>query len=58
MGGATGGTQGNSPPTPHKGHFYKSSRTDEKNWGMGAWRHQPYLNFSLSLSQVVYKDRI
>jgi len=22
------------------------------------WRHQPYLNFSLSLSQVVYKDRI
>jgi len=26
--------------------------------GYGRWRHQPYLNFRLSLSQVVFKDQI
>jgi len=35
-GGATGGeTGGNSPPTPHKGHFCKSPKTDEKI--LGVW---------------------
>jgi len=28
-----GGTGGKGPPTPHKGHFYKSPRTDEKKIG-------------------------
>jgi len=30
------GTGGNSPPTSHKGHFDKSSKTDEKK--LGVWR--------------------
>jgi len=29
-GGATGRTGGNSSLTPHKGHFCKSSKTEEK----------------------------
>jgi len=50
---------GNSPPTPHKGYFCKSSKTDEKILEVwGEWRHQPYLNFSLTLSQMVFKERI
>jgi len=27
-----------------------------KVWG--EWRHQPCMNFSLTLSQVIFKDRI
>jgi len=45
--------------TPQRGHFCKSSKTDEKKiGGMGEWRHQPNLNFSLNLLQVVFKDQI
>jgi len=54
-----GGTGGTVPPTPHEGHFCKSSKTAEKILGVWkGWRYQPYLNFRLSLSQVVFKDQI
>jgi len=33
--GAMGVTGGNSPSTPHKGHFCKSPKTDEKI--LGVW---------------------
>jgi len=53
-----GGLGSNSSPNPLKDHFCKSSKTDEKIVGVWeGWHHQPYLNFNLSLSQVVFKDR-
>jgi len=66
-GGATrGGTGGNSPPTPHKGQFCKSSKTDEKilevwggdvtnhtwisTWVCHKWFSKPDLTYILSPS--------
>jgi len=62
-GGATEKTRRAVPSTLHKGHFYFCNRLKpmRKYWeygGEGGSRHQPYLNFSLSLSQVIFKDRI
>jgi len=56
-----GGTGRNSTPIPHKGHLCKSSKTDEKIfgvWGGDVPNQATYLNFSLSLSQMVFKDRM
>jgi len=33
-GGTTGRKWGEQPPTPHKGHFCKSSKTEEKKLGV------------------------
>jgi len=52
------GRVGGTVPHSLKGHFCKSSKTDEKILRVWGWCHQPYLNFSLSLSQVVFKYQI
>jgi len=58
-GGATEGTGGNSPPTPRKGHFCKSSKTDAKLFEvLGGVTLPTILKFQPELSQVVFKDRI
>jgi len=41
--GATGGLGRNGPPTPHKGHFCKSPKTDEKK--LGVWGEGDVTNY-------------
>ena len=48
-----GGTGGNSPPTPHKGQFCESSKTDEKILGYGGGVTSPTI-FNFCLSQVFF----
>ena len=49
-GGATGGTEGNSPPTPDKGQFCESSKTDEKILGYGGGDVTNHYQFLLESS--------
>ena len=51
-----GGLGGNSPPTPHKGQFCESSKTDEKFLGYGAVTSPTIFNFCLS-QVFFYADR-
>jgi len=44
-GGATGETGGKQSPTPPKGHFCKSSKTDEKILGYGGVTSPTILEF-------------
>jgi len=53
-----GGATEEQPPFLTKVIFVNRLKPMWKNWEYGGWRHQPHLNFSLSLSQVVFKDRI
>jgi len=57
-GAAPQGDWGRNSPTPHKGHFCKSSlKPMRKHLGYGGrrWRHQPYLDFSLSCQKWLSK---
>jgi len=47
-----------SPQLLTKVIFVNRLKPMRKYWGYEGWRHQPYLNYSLSLLPVVFKNRI
>jgi len=58
-GGVTGGLGGTFPHSSQRLIVFVNRLKPMRRFrGIGRWRHQPYLNFNLSLSQLVFKDRI